>query len=433
MTTVNTKEHIIEYFKSGIKSSSNFKIGIEHEKFLFDLKSSKRIDYNSIKSMFDALIEFGWKPITEKSNIIGLNKDGKNITLEPGNQIELSGDKLNNIHEACAESHDYLFELQQVTKKLNIKIVSAGFDPISKLNEIPNNPKKRYEVMTKDMPIGGELSLDMMYRTCGTQLNIDYNSEEDFIKKFKVINSIVPISIALFANSSIVEKKNSGYLSYRSKVWQNTSRGGLPLLFFDNLNFEKYAEFIINFPILFLENNKKYISGKKYIFKDFMDGKINEIGNRLPSKNDLATHLSTIFTENRLKKYIELRSMDTCGWDCLCSGPAFNVGMLYGNLDEVYELISKWDKDKIINAYLEAPQKGFNTQLMGKDLLYWASTLLDLSNKGLENRDILNKHNKNETLFLNHLQKLIADKTTNANHMINKFSENGDLQALYDK
>ncbi len=433
MITVNTKEHIIEYFKSGIKNSSSFKIGIEHEKFLFDLKNNKRIDYNSIKSMFDALIEFGWKPIREKSYIIGLNKDGKNITLEPGNQIELSGDKLNNIHEACAESHEYLFELQQVTKKLNIKIVSAGFDPISKLNEIPNNPKKRYEVMTKDMPLGGELSLDMMYRTCGTQLNIDYSSEEDFIKKFKVVNSIVPISIALFANSSIVEKKNSGYLSYRSKVWQNTSRGGLPLLFFENLNFEKYAEFIINFPILFIENDKEYISGKKYIFKDFMDGKIDEIGNRLPSDNDLATHLSTIFTENRLKKYIELRSMDTCGWDCLCSGPAFNVGMLYGNLDEVYELISKWDKDKIINAYLEAPKKGFNTQLMGKDLLYWSSQLLELSKKGLMKRDVLNKSSKNESIFLNHLQTIVKDKTTNADHMINKFSENEDFQVLYDK
>ena len=433
MTTVNTKEHIIEYFKSGTKNSSNFKIGIEHEKFLFDLKNNKRVDYNKIKLMFDALIEFGWKPTLETGNIIGLNKYGKNITLEPGNQIELSGDKLNNIHDACAESYDYLFELQQVTKKLNIKIVSAGFDPISKLNEIPNNPKKRYEVMTKDMPLGGELSLDMMYRTCGTQLNIDYNSEEDFIKKFKVVNSIVPISIALFANSSIVEKKNSGYLSYRSKVWQNTSRGGLPLLFFDNLNFEKYAEFTINFPILFLESNKKYISGKKYIFKDFMDGKIDEIGNRLPSEDDLATHLSTIFTENRLKKYIELRSMDTCGWDCLCSGPAFNVGMLYGNLDEVYELISKWDKDKIINAYLEAPKKGFNTQLMGKDLLYWSSLLLELSNKGLVKRDVLNKSSKNESIFLSHLQTIVKDKITNADHMINKFSENGDFQALYDK
>ena len=369
---ITKKEQIIEYFKSGIKYKKEFKIGIEHEKFLFNSHNNKRIDYQKIKEMFSALLEFGWNPVLENKNIIGLNKGGKNITLEPGNQIELSGDKLTNIHEACAESYDYLFELKQVTKKLNIKIVSAGFDPISKLNEIPNNPKKRYKLMTKDMPLGGELSLDMMYRTCGTQLNLDYSSEEDFKKKFKIVNSLVPISIALFANSSIVEKKKSDYLSYRSKVWQNTSRGGLPKLFLEDFDFEKYADFVINFPILFIQQKENYFSGIGYNFSDFMSGNIKEINNRLPDENDLSTHLSTIFTENRLKKYIELRSMDTCGWDCLCAGPAFNVGMLYGNLDEVYELISSWDKDKIMNAYLEAPQKGFNTQLMGKDLLYWS-------------------------------------------------------------
>ena len=430
---ITSKEQIIEHFKLGIKEKKDFKIGIEHEKFLFNNKDNTRIDYLKIKEMFAALLEFGWNPILEKGNIIGLNNGDKNISLEPGNQIELSGEKLDHIHEACAESQDYLFELRQVTKKLDINIVSAGFDPISKIDQIPNNPKQRYKLMTKDMPLDGELSLDMMYRTCGTQLNLDYDSENDFIKKFKIVNSIVPISIALFANSSIVEKKNSHYLSYRSKVWQSTSRGGLPKLFFEELNFEKYAEFVMRFPILFIQERESYISGKKYTFKDFMDGKIDEIGNRLPNKDDLSSHLSTIFTENRLKQYIELRSMDTCGWDCLCAGPAFFTGILYGNLEEVYELISKWDKNKIINAYLEAPKKGFNTQLMGKDLLYWASNLLDLSRKGLESRDILNKSGKNETLFLSHIQKVINNKTTNADHMINKFSKNEDLSELYDK
>ena len=430
---VINKEHIINYFNSGIKDTKDLKIGIEHEKFLFDQSTNKRADYETVLKMFNALGEFGWKPIMEKQNIIGLQKEGKNITLEPGNQIELSGDKLNNIHEACAESHDYLFELQQVSKKLGLKIVSAGFDPISTLSEVPNNPKQRYEVMTRDMPNGGSLSLDMMYRTCGTQLNLDYNSEEDFIKKFKIINSLVPISIALFANSSIVEKKNSSYMSYRSKVWQETSRGGLPEVFFDNMNFEKYAHFAINFPLLFIQNNNGYLSGKNYSFSNFMNGEIKEINNRIPTEDDLATHLSTIFTENRLKKYIELRSMDTCGWDCLCAGPAFNTGILYGNLDEAFDLVSKWDKHKIINAYLEVPKKGFNTQLMGKDLFYWASILLNISKKGLENRDIIGKHGYNETHYLNHLEKIIDNKLTNADHMIDKFSKNENLNDLYDE
>jgi glutamate--cysteine ligase len=430
---IDKKEHIIEYFKSGIKKTDQFKIGIEHEKFIFDLNTNKRIDYQTILKMFKALYEFGWKPILENKKIIGLKKNEKNISIEPGNQIELSGAKLDNIHEACSESQDYLFELKQVIQKLNLKIVSAGFDPISKLSEVPNNPKQRYEIMTKDMPNGGQLSLDMMYRTCGTQLNIDYNNEQDFIKKFKIINSIVPISIALFANSSIVEKRNSNYLSYRSKVWQNTSRGGLPEVFFDNMNFEKYSDFVMNFPLLFFQKDKEYISGKKYLFSDFMNGKINEIDNKLPTENDLTTHLSTIFTENRLKKYIELRSMDACGWDCLCAGPAFNTGILYGNLDEAFELISKWDKNKIINAYLEAPKKGFDTQLMGKNLLYWASLLLEISRKGLKRRDIIGKGGYNETNYLKHLEKIIDNKITNADHMIDKFSKKENLNDLYDK
>ena len=204
---ITKKEDIINYFESGIKQKNNFKIGVEHEKFLFNNINDQRVNYTKIKEMFSALTEFGWNPVLENKHIIALRKGAKNITLEPGNQIELSGEKLNNIHEACAESHDYLFELKQVTKKLNIEIVSLGFDPISKLNEIPNNPKQRYKLMTKNMPSGGKLSLDMMYRTCGTQLNIDYGSEKDFIKKFKIVNSIVPINIALFANSSIIEKK----------------------------------------------------------------------------------------------------------------------------------------------------------------------------------------------------------------------------------
>jgi len=189
----------------------------------------------------------------------------------------------------------------------------------------------------------------------------------------------------------------------------------------------------MNFPMLFIQKDKNYISGKKYIFSDFMNGKIDELENKIPTENDLTTHLSTIFTENRLKKYIELRSMDACGWECLCSGPAFNTGILYGNLDEAFDLISKWDKNKIINAYLEAPKKGFNTELMGKDLYHWTSIFLEISKKGLQNRDIIGKGGYNETSYLSHLEKIIDNKLTNADHMVTKFSKNENLNDLYDK
>ena len=430
---IQNKEQIINYFKSGIKETDNLKIGIEHEKFLFDNKNNRRIDYNSILKMFDQLYEFGWKPIYEKNNIIGLTKDDKSITLEPGNQIELSGAKLNNIHEACAESHEYLFELKQVIEKLNFKIISAGFDPISKLSDIPNNPKQRYEVMTKDMPEGGSLSLDMMYRTCGTQLNVDYISEQDFTKKFKLSNYLTPINIALFANSSVIEKKDSGYFSYRSHAWQQTSRGGLPEFFLEDFNFEKYADFAMNMSLLFLQRDGKYISGKNYTFKDYMNGKISEVENKLPTENELNTHLGTIFTENRLKKYIELRSMDACGWDCLCSGPAFNTGLIYGNLDEALDVVNKWDKTELLNAYKDAPKKGLSTQLMGKDLFYWSSLILNISKKGLSNRNVLNKKNMNEEKFLDHLFRIIENKKTNADHMLYKFSKDENLNNLYDQ
>ena len=430
---IKTKEQIIEHFKSGSKDASNLKIGVEHEKFIFDKKTNKRIDYTRITQMFEKLYEFGWKPIFEGKHVIALKKNDKNITLEPGNQIELSGAKLNNIHETCGESHEYLFELKQVIEKLDLKIVSSGYDPISTLREIPNNPKKRYEVMTKDMPIDGKLSLDMMYKTAGTQLNLDYTSEADFIKKFKLANNLVPISIGLFANSSIVEKSDSGYLSYRSKVWQDTSRGGLPELFLKDVNFDMYAEFVMNYPMLFLENDGKFISGKKYLFKDFMHGEIEEVGNKIPNTDDLNTHLGTIFTENRLKQYIELRSMDACGWDCLCAGPALFTGLLYGNIDEALDLIKNWEVNEVLTAYKNAPKHGLKTSLMGKEISFWAEKLIEISKSGLKKRDFLNRKKISEVKFLDHLEKIVKDKKTNADNIINKYSNSENLNDLYDQ
>ena len=425
------KKNIIDYFQSGSKSHNECSIGIEHEKLLFYEKNNQRINYESILEMFKELYEFGWKPVYEGQNIISLNKGKKNITLEPGNQIELSGENLKNIHEACSESQNYLFELKQVTKRLNIQIVSSGFDPFSKLNEIPSNPKKRYSLMTKQMPKEGRLSLDMMYRSCGTQVNLDYVSENDFSKKFFVLNRIVPIIIALFANSSIIEKKESKFLSYRSYVWQNTARGGLPKIFLEKMDFEKYADFIINYPVLFIQKNENYFNPNGKTFKDFIEGKIEF--KKTPSEKDLTNHLSTIFTETRLKKYIEFRSMDACGWDCLCAGPALLTGIIYSNLDEAFNVVRNWDSKDILSAYKDAPKKGFKTSLNKKDLYYWSSILINLGKEGLNNRNILNRNKSNEVQFLSHLENIILNKNTNAENMLNKFSKDKNLSFFYEK
>ena len=223
MEKINSKEDLINYFKNGSKRENQISIGVEHEKFLFNKSSNKRINFETVSKIFHFLEQFGWKSKKENNNIIALYKDEQSITLEPGNQIELSGAKLNSIHSNCNESYKFLDELKKICSNLNLRMISSSFDPFSKLQDVPKTPKQRYEIMTEEMPKNGKLSLEMMYQTCGTQINLDYISEKDFAKKFKLSSFLVPLSIAVFANSPIKENKLTGYLSYRSNVWQNTS------------------------------------------------------------------------------------------------------------------------------------------------------------------------------------------------------------------
>ncbi len=403
---IESKEQIINYFISGNKNEQL--IGVENEKFLFKTNSNKRAEYSDLLKIFNIFIDrFDWQPIKEDNNIIGLKKNGKAITLEPGNQIELSGEKLTNIHEVCAESFEFQDKLNLASKEVNLKTLSVGYDPFSNLDNIPNNPKKRYRVMTKEMPRNGKLSLDMMYLTAGTQINIDYKSEDDFKKKFKVISYLTPLSIGLFSNSAIKENKFSGFLSYRSKVWQNTSRGGLPEIFLNNISFEMYADFILNFPLLFLKKKNEYLFPEGKTYSDLIE-------EGLADEKNLELHLSTIFTEVRLKKYIEIRSLDACEWNCHCAGPAFFVGLLYGNIDEVYQIVKDWNKNEIMNAYFESPKKGLQTEIQGKSFLEWGKIFLDLSKESLLNRNFKNKNNNDESIFLKNIEQIIKEKKTKA-------------------
>ena len=433
MNQVNTKEDLIKYFEKGSKQKDQIKIGVEHEKFIFNKKNDQRINFQTVSKIFSFLEKFRWRPIKEKDHIIALHKEGKTITLEPGNQMELSGAPLASIHLTCNESYKFLDELKKACLNLDLKMISASFDPFSNLKNIPKTPKQRYKIMTEEMPKNGKLSLEMMYQTAGTQINIDYTSEKDFIEKFRLSSFLVPLSTAIFSNSPIKENKLTGFLSYRSKVWQKTSRAGLPKLFLEEMNFEKYVDFAINHPLLFVMKNGDHLKSGEKTFKDFMKGKLTVLNNKKPSIKDFEYHLATLFYEIRLKKYIEIRSLDTCEWDCHCGGPAFYTGLLYGNLNEASDIIKKWKPSEVLNAYIDAPKKGLNTIISNKTLLEWGKIFLDLSRKGLQKRAIKNEKGKDESIFLRSVESILINNKSKANIVIEKFKKQKSLEFLYEK
>ena len=423
---IKNKAQFIEYFTKGIKQSNHIKIGVEQEKFLFEQKNKKRIDYKKLKKVLENLKKYKWKAVLEKENIIGLERENQQISTEPGLQCELSGEPFKTIHEVCSESSNYLKEITAASKDLNIFTASIGFDPFNDLTQIPKNPKKRYTIMTNEMPKNGKLSLDMMYRTCGIQINYDYTSEKNFEKIFRLGNYLVPLTIATFANSPFKDREPSGYLSYRNKVWQNTSRGGIMPIAFEDVSFEKYFDYVVNYPILFAIRNKEYIEPNGQLFKDFLEGNFKNLKEEANLK-DFETHLATIFTELRVKKYVELRSLDTCESSCICNGPAFFTGLFYGPLDEAFNIITKWKKEDVMNAYLESPKKGLSTELAGKKLYEWGEIFLELSKNGLIERKKLNESGKDETIYLKHIEDIIEKKTNRAQLLLKKFKLTGNL------
>ena len=424
------KNHLIQYFNDGIKNESQFKIGVEHEKFLFNKNDLKRIDYNQIKKVFEILSNKGWELQHEKDKVIGLKRKNQKITTEPGFQYELSGEPFKNIHSVCSENNAHFNELKEIFNSVSITTSSIAYDPFNKLSDIPNSPKERYKIMTAEMPKGGRLSLDMMYKTAGIQINYDYISEDDFEKKFKIGNYLAPLTIALFANSPFTENKLSGFLSYRSKVWQETNRGGIMPITFESVNFEKYVDNVINYPILFLKKNKRYYSPNGQTFNDYLNGNLNFLKGEKPTLEDFENHLGTIFTEVRLKQVIEFRSLDTCNFGCICNGPSFFTGLIYGSIDETYEIIKNWRKEEVMQAYLNAPKLGLNATLEGKKLIDWARIFFDLSKKGLEKRNEVNKSGKNETIYLKHIEEIIESKKTRAEMLIEQFNKTKNLNFL---
>ncbi len=429
-TLIEKKSQLVQYFTDGIKKLDQIKIGVEHEKFLFNRKDLKRINYDKIKKLFEILKSKGWELSFEKEKLIGLKRKNQKITTEPGFQYELSGAPFRNIHSVCSENSDHFNELKEIFNLASITTSSIAYDPFNKLDDIPKSPKERYKIMTAEMPKGGKLSLDMMYKTAGIQINFDYISEKDFEKKFKIGNCLAPLTIALFANSPFFENNLSGYLSYRGKVWQETNRGGIMPIAFEQVSFEKYIDYVINYPILFLKKDKKYHSPNGQTFNDFLNGNLSFYKGKKPTLEDFENHLGTIFTEVRLKQVIEFRSLDTCNFGCICNGPSFFTGLIYGSLEETYEIIKNWKKEEVIEAYLNAPKQGLNTLLSNKKLIDWGRIFLTLSKKGLEKRNELNKSGKNETIYLKHIEEIIKKKKTRAEMLIEQFNKTKNLNFL---
>ena len=429
-TLIENKSQLVQYFDDGIKKDNQLRIGVEHEKFLFNETNLKRIDYNRIKNVFEILKNKGWEPQLEKNKLIGLKRENQKITTEPGFQYELSGAPFKNIHSVCSENSNHFSELKEIFKSTAITTSSIAYDPFNKLDEIPKSPKERYKIMTAEMPKGGKLSLDMMYKTAGIQINFDYTSEKDFEKKFKIGNYLAPLTIALFANSPFSENKLSGYLSYRGKVWQETNRGGIMPITFEQVNFEKYVDYAINYPILFLKKNGSYHSPNGQTFKDYLNGNLSFLKGIKPTLEEFENHLGTIFTDVRLKQVIEFRSLDTCNFGCICNGPSYFTGLIYGSLDETYEIIKNWKKEEVMEAYLNSPKQGLNTLLSNKKLIDWAKIFLELSKKGLEKRNELNKSGKNETIYLKHIEEIIKNNKTRAEMLIEQFNKTKNLNFL---
>ena len=447
MTKIESKDQLIDFIKSGEKNPANFKIGTEHEKFVFNLSNNRPVKYDGekgIKDLLTSLEEFGWKTIKEGNNIIALSRSdalgGGSITLEPAGQFELSGAMLETVHETIKEIIDHKSQISLVGKKLDLGFLSLGFAPNWKIEEMPVMPKERYQVMKRYMPTKGNHGLDMMFRSCTSQVNLDYSSEEDMIKKFRISLLAQPIVTALFANSPFKDGKLNNYKSYRSEVWKDTDpdrTGILPFVFKDNMGYESYVNYALEVPMYFIYRDGNYIDLAGSSFKDFIEGKLDKVSNYSATIEDWELHLTTIFPEVRLKTYLEMRGADAGGIEQICSLSAFWTGLLYNNdsLNKAGELFNDIDVAELDEVRNLVPKEGLNC-VVGKYNLYnLASEVIELSLQGLKSRNKLDIEGNDETKYLNPIIRIMKDKENSADKLIRKYNSewNKDIMKIYEE
>jgi glutamate--cysteine ligase len=441
---IESRADLISVFEKGCKPQADWRIGTEHEKFVYRTADHRAPSYDEaggIRDLLAAMTEFGWTPIEEGGNVIALGGADGNVSLEPAGQFELSGAPLETLHDTCAETGRHLAQVKAVGERLGLGFLGLGMWPDKRRDELPVMPKGRYAIMMRHMPRVGSLGLDMMLRTCTIQTNLDYSSEADMVKKFRVSLALQPLATALFANSPFTEGRPNGFLSYRSHIWTDTDpqrTGMLPFVFDDGFGFEAYADYMLDVPMYFAVRGGGYVDAAGLSFRDFMDGRLDVLPGQRATLGDWKDHLSTAFPEVRLKSFLEMRGADGGPWGRICALPALWVGLLYdqGALDAAWDLVKGWsiaDHDRLRS---EVPKLGLKaSNPAGGTLRDLAREALDIADRGLAARARLNAAGDSEQGFLAPLREIVDSGLTPADRLLEAYHGRwgGDVARVYDE
>ena len=428
---ITDRRQLVEWFEAGCKPAEKWRIGTEHEKFAFRRSDLRRLPYDGpdgIGAVLEGLTRFGWDPVLEEGQPIALMQGAASITLEPGGQFELSGAPLETLHETCSEVNTHLAQVKLVGDELGIGMMGLGFDPKWRREDIGWMPKGRYRIMGAYMPKVGSMGLDMMLRTCTVQVNLDFASEADMVRKFRVSLALQPIATALFANSPFREGKPSGYLSLRSHVWTDTDpdrSGMLDFVFEDGFGFERYVDYILGVPMYFAYRNGFYLDASGESFRDFLAGKLPALPGEVPLITDWADHITTAFPEVRLKRYMEMRGADSGPWRKICALPALWVGLLYdqGALDAAWDIVKDWTREERNHLRDEVPRLGLKTPFRGGTIQDVARRVVDVARGGLRARARLDRSGEDETGFLSALEEAVHTGMTPAETLLDAYEK----------
>lgn len=439
---IENKEQLAEFLESGCKPENEWRIGTEHEKFCFDLKTKAPLPYdgeNGIAAILTAFKKFGWKGIEENGKLITLEKDGASVSLEPAGQLELSGAPLETIHATCNEVSDHLRQAKEIGGALGVGFLGLGFHPTMTLADAPQMPKARYDIMRAYMPKVGNHGLDMMHRTATVQVNLDFSSEADMVKKIRVGLALQPLATALFANSPFKEGNPNGYKSYRSHLWQDTDpdrTGMLPFVFDEGFGFERYADYALDVPMYFVYRDG-YINAAGQSFRDFMEGQLPAYPGHLPTMSDWTDHLTTLFPEVRLKTFLEMRGADGGAWSRLCALPAFWVGLLYsgGALNAAWDLVKGWTVEDMQEMRKEVPKHALATEWGKNNFRDLAKEVLGFADEGLKARARKTNSGETEQGFLQVLWSSVETGQVPADELLEAYNDPwaGDICKIFDE